>query len=1281
MSPRLALLCLSISAITLACQSPAGSHVATGGRTGASVQPAADLDLRTVAEKSNFTKTARYDEVVGLLDAMAKASPLARRAEMGKTVEGRSIPMLIVSDPPVATPEEAAEQSRKGKLVALLLANIHSGEVDGKEGLPILAREIITTKDHPLLKDYVLIFAPIFNADGNEKLGNHRPGQNAPAEVGVRENAKGLDLNRDFTKLESPEVRSLVRAFNAWDPHIFVDCHTTNGSYHRYVLTYEGPRNPAGNAKLIEYVRDTMMPAVTQTLSEKLNRKVFPYGDFNEDHTKWESFPAQARFATNYFGLRNRLAILSEGYAYASLEDRVLGTRDFVRACLEYAGTNKDTVKKTLAAADAATINAGRNPPMDEPRENNPNWLVTLRSKPKAAPAKVTALGFVEEKKDGKTINTGTPKDYEVELWTHFEPTLSVARPFAYLIPSDRAGIVENLQRHGIEVEELREDLELDGELLSITEATTAEREFQGHKLRNITTSDRAESRRFAAGTLVVRTAQKLGSLAVCLLEPAGEDSLATWNYFDDAVKAGADFPIMRVPHAATMLTARVRALPEDRPEQPKPITFEAAYERDELPGFSGNPTGGFQWLDDGEHYYQFRDGKLRKVNAKTGRAEVAFDPAPIAKALATLPTIGEKRAADLANGARFTMNAARTGAYFNVDNDLYFASVDGKVAKRLTSTPEAEELVSWSPNGEFLAFVRKFDLHVVDVKTATERALTTGGTENLRRGIADWVYEEEIYGRGAPRTYWWSPDSSRLAFLEIDNSMVRDWVITNDLNPTQVVEHYRYPRPGEPNPRARLGVVTAAGAGPFWADMSGYEIDNHLITAVSWWPDSSQVWCAVQNRIQSWADICAVGASGGAPNRLFRETTKAWVDTPPNPVFFKDGSFLFTSERSGYRHLYKYTRDGQLVSPLTGGNWEIRGTPTLDESGGHVYFNATKDNPIATSLYRTKLAAAGDEAAVERLTPDRGAHGVTISPKFNFITDSWSSRESPTKVVLRTMDGKIARVLDTNPVHALADYRFGKSEQFQVTLKDGFQCEASWVLPPDFDESRKYPVWFMTYAGPQAPSVSDSWGGGQVWDNVLASAGIIAFRADPKGASAKGAISAWPSYKQLGVTELSDIVEIMTWLRQKPWVDGSRIGMSGFSFGGYITAYAMTHSDVFAAGIAGGSVTDWREYDTLYTERFMSTPQDNPDGYDRTSVLKGAGNLKGRLMILHGLIDENVHAANSWKLARALQQAGKQFDMMFYPGNRHGVFGAQYQRFQFDFITKNLKPESALGK
>ncbi len=341
-----------------------------------------------------------------------------------------------------------------------------------------------------------------------------------------------------------------------------------------------------------------------------------------------------------------------------------------------------------------------------------------------------------------------------------------------------------------------------------------------------------------------------------------------------------------------------------------------------------------------------------------------------------------------------------------------------------------------------------------------------------------------------------------------------------------------------------------------------------------------------------------------------------------------------------------------------------------MDEKNGWVYFSGTRDSHIAENLYRVKLTGGKPR----RLTKTRGNHRVNTSPNGKYFIDTWSDSSTPTKVALYGTDRKIVRMLDTNPAYKREEYRFGEYEQFQIETSDGFLLEASLLKPPDFDSSKRYPVWFMTYGGPNAPTIRDSWSGGKARDNMLAQMGMLVFRCDPRSASGKGARSTWTAYKQLGVQELKDVEEAIEWLKKKPFVDGDRIGMSGHSYGGFLTAYAMTHSKLFVGGIAGAPVTDWHLYDTIYTERYMDTPQDNVEGYEKTSVVKAAKNLHGKLMIVHGAIDDNVHMENTFKLVNALQQADKEFDLMIYPKSRHGIDGTHYRRLTMDFIKNVLK-------
>jgi dipeptidyl-peptidase-4 len=1203
-----------------------------------------------VAEKSGYRATSHYQDVVDFCERLAKLAPNVRLAELGTSFEGRKLSLLILADPPVATPEEAR---KSGKLIVYAQGNIHAGEVDGKEALLMLARDLATAKDKPLLKDLILVFAPIFNADGNERFSKtNRPGQVGPEEgMGIRQNAQGLDLNRDFVKLESPEVRALVRFLNRWDPAVVIDTHTTDGSFHRYTITYEGPRSPAGDARIVRFVRDKMLPDVGRRLEKRGGYKSFFYGNFSPDHTRWETVPAIPRYGIHCIGMRNRIAILSESYSYAPYRERIFASRDFVRSILEYTAENKDKIRSLLSEA-------GRMPPGD---------TIALRQKavPVAGPTKL--LGFVEEMKNGKRVATQKPRDYDVQYMGGCEPTLSVSRPYAYLFPGSFTQVVENLQRHGIQLDELREDIELNVEAYRIEKVNRAERPFQKHHLVKVEAAVRKKTRRVSAGTILVRTAQPLGTLAAYLLEPQAEDGLCTWNFFDNRLKEGQDFPVLRLPHAMPITTARIPPLREERKPK-KPITFNEVYGSGPRPNLNGSPISVQAWLDDGEHFLQVRAGRLYKVEALTGRLQPFHDPVKMAQGLASLPTIGKGTARELARSTTFHMNSQRTGALFEYEDDLYYARFDGTQAVRLTKTPGKKELASFSPDGRLVAFVRDHNLYVVDLAPQTERALTTDGGGLVSNGKADWVYFEEVFDRHW-RAYWWSPDSKQIVFLRFDDKPVHQFTVIDQIPVHQRVEKTPYPNAGDPNPLVKLGIVSIGGGPVVWANLGEYSGTASLIIRAGWTPDSKNVYCYIQDRAQTWLDFCMVPRDGGKPKRLFRETTKAWVDDPGPPTFLKDSSFLLLSERTGWKHLYHFAKDGTLENAVTSGPWEVRTLHLYEEQTGWIYFSGTRESPIASNLYRVRL----DGSHLERLTTSAGNHRVKVSPKGNLFVDSHSSHASPTQVHLYRSDGSLGRTLDTNPVFALDEYLLGKLELMQIQTPDGFVLEGSLLKPADFDPEHRYPVWFMTYGGPHAPTVQDSWSRQRAHDEMLAHLGFLVFRCDPRSASGKGACSTWTAYRQLGVQELKDIETAVGWLTHYPFVDASRVGMSGHSYGGFLTAYALTHSKLFAAGIAGSPVTDWRNYDSIYTERYMNTPQENPKGYRITSVVQAARNLHGKLLLLHGMMDDNVHVQNSAQLLQALQRTDKDFAVMFFPRAHHGISGKYFQRLMVDFMRRTL--------
>lgn len=1256
--------------------------------------------LPTVAEASDFRATSRYDEVRAFLTELAQLTPRAVVVDIGKTHEGRDLPLVLIADPPAKTVKEAAAS---GKAIVLAIGNIHAGEVDAKEALLALARDIAVPEKQPLLKDVVLAILPIYNADGNERMGKDtRPGQEGPADgQGVRENAQGFDLNRDFVKLEAPETRALVKLMNELDPHLFIDGHTTNGSYHRYPITYSIAKHPGGDARIIEFSREKLIHAISKQIKEQAGFDTFWYGNFEDNQSKWADFGEGPRYSTNYVGMRNRLSLLTESYSYASYKTRVEAQVAMMRAAFDFVAANHAEIKKLIKDVDADTIKAGKLSSDDAGPEGLKT--VALTAKNTAWPDKMKALGFDESARDEKTGKFSTadgrpdqPKDVEVELWTKWEAGKTTTRPYAYVLPPGARKAVELLQRHGVKVEELREERQAELEVMMVG-ALSRSRPFQNHELVTVgSVEPKLETRMLAPGELIVRTSQKLGSLAAFLLEPQADDGFTAWNVFDEALNASNEFPVKRIVSATPLLTSPLPSL-VDEAKPPQRLTFERLWSEGEFkdsPGvnLAGNAVGGQTWLESEKedapatHWLWSSDGTTWKVEAATGKADRFADSTPMREALAKLPTINDDRAKGLANGWLGRATKARDASVFSHENDLYFATLDGKAARRLTATPDEERGATFSPDGRFLAYVKDFDLHVIDVETGTERALTADGTSesgDIRNGWASWVYFEEVFGRNW-KVFWWSPTSDRVAYLRSDESQVPRFPIVNSIPRDQTLEQERYPKVGMPNPRVTVWVASAAGGEPVECDLGDYT-PEFIVQRVGWFPDGQNLFVFVTNRTQTWADMLKFPASGGKGKKLLRLSTGAWVDEIQGPEFLEDGSFVLLTDATGRRHIERFGKDGKSKGLVTRGEWDVDEFKGFTREGGKetgVLFTGNKDGRVALNLYRAPLDAAKDdegkesaETPVVRLTSEPGNHAVNVSPDGSMFIDSWSSVKEPTRVALRrTSDGSIVRMLDTNPVRTRSEFKLSEIEMITIPTPDGVDLPASVMKPTDFDASKKYPVWFMTYAGPMAPTVFDSWGRRREWDQALAEEGVVIFRADPRSAL-KTPRLAWTAYKQLGVPELEDIKTMIGWLKQQPWVDGERIGMSGFSYGGFITAYSMVKTDLFAAGIAGGSPTDWRHYDTIYTERYMLTPQENLENYEITSVIKSAGDLKGRLMVLHGMMDDNVHAQNSWRLVKALQDANKPFEMMMYPESRHGVGGNHWRREEVEFIKRTLKP------
>lgn len=487
----------------------------------------------TRAEQTDYKATSRHEDVLAFIQALQKQSPLIRVEILAQSTEGRPIPLMIIGRPVPTSPQELRYDPR---LVVYIQANIHAGEVEGKEASLMLARDLLAAEKPPYLDRLIILIAPNFNPDGNEKISpQNRRNQLGPEEgVGLRTNGQNLDLNRDAMKLESPEMRGLVaNVLQRWDPWLLVDCHTTNGAYHEELVTYSWPLNPNGDLAILTYLRDKMLPSIKQTLEKKYKTLAIPYGDpvdFKDLDKGWRTFSHLPRYLTNYMGLRNRLAILDENYVYAPFKERVMACYHFLRAILDEVYNRTEEIKRLVTEADRKTIATGLNPTEKD--------LFAVEFDLKALPQPILIRGYEMEviPREGgfpQIKPTEKKRIYTVPYLADFVPKRTVRLPYAYLITVNDQEIINKLRQHGIIVERLTQPAQLEVEIFELKELKAAERPFQGHRLNTLKGEFRTESREFPAGTFLVTTAQPLGRLVAYLLEPESDDGLFVWNFFD----------------------------------------------------------------------------------------------------------------------------------------------------------------------------------------------------------------------------------------------------------------------------------------------------------------------------------------------------------------------------------------------------------------------------------------------------------------------------------------------------------------------------------------------------------------------------------------------------------------------------------------------------------------------------------------------------------------------------------------------------------------------------
>lgn len=596
--------------------------------------------------------------------------------------------------------------------------------------------------------------------------------------------------------------------------------------------------------------------------------------------------------------------------------------------------------------------------------------------------------------------------------------------------------------------------------------------------------------------------------------------------------------------------------------------------------------------------------------------------------------------------------------------------------AGRLTpasTAPGWQQFAKLSPDGTRVGFVRDNDLWVSDLATGRETRLTRDGSVTVINGTFDWVYEEELDLQDGWR---WSPDGRRIAFWRIDDGPVRDFVWMKDTGDaySQPIS-LRYPKAGAANPIARIGVVDAATGQTTWID-TGQDSSVYL-ARMEWAESPGELIVQRLNRHQNRLDVLMADAATGRVRPVFTETDSAWVDVDDDLSFIRGGrQFLWSSERDGYNHLYLYNRDGTVARQLTRGPWDVTTVFGVDERNGFVYFAATEQGPQQRHLYRVRLDGRG----MERLTREPGTHSILLSARTPYYLDSYSRAGAPPVITLHRTNGSAVRTLVDNAQvrERLSSLGLGQTEFFSFTNAGGTQLNGWMIKPANFDPAQRYPVLMYVYGGPGSQTVTDSWGGTRyLWHQLLAQKGYVVVSVDNRGTGGRGRDFKKQTYLRLGVREAADQIDAANWVARQTWADPQRIGLWGWSYGGYMTAFTLTQQNSpFRAGVSVAPVADWRLYDSIYTERFMRTPQENAEGYDAGSPLKHAAGLRARMLVVHGSGDDNVHFQNSVQLVDALQAAGKQFQFMMYPDRNHGIAAGRsvhLYTMMTDWITQNL--------
>ena len=603
----------------------------------------------------------------------------------------------------------------------------------------------------------------------------------------------------------------------------------------------------------------------------------------------------------------------------------------------------------------------------------------------------------------------------------------------------------------------------------------------------------------------------------------------------------------------------------------------------------------------------------------------------------------------------------------FTSSGQIYLFQVGGEDATVLAPTKHGVLDPKFTPDGKAIAFVYEHDLWIVPAAGGEERRLTRGGHELLLHGDLDWVYPEEL---GVRSGYHFSPDGRHIAFLEMDESPVPVYPISEQVSWQATVDLQRYPKPGDPNPKVRVGIVGVETGRTVWLDRVA-----EYIPRIDW-ADADTLAVQLLNRGQDELELVLADPHGRSRS-VFFERDDHWVDVTDDLSFLDDGRrFLWTSARSGLRHLYLYDREGKVLRQLTEGDFQVGSIAGIDESGGWVYYSANADNLLGSDLYRVKL----DGSAREHLTREKGTHSIDMSPSATGWIDRYSALDVgvvPRRTLHDLASGKTTEI---SRGRDLAEYGLVQPELVELEAPDGALVRVMLLKPDKIKRGKKRPMLVYVYGMAGVPTIRDARRGSGnrfLFHQFLVQQGYVVAHVDDRSSSIPGHKYAVLADHDVGPLAAKDAAVAVEYFRTLPYVDPDRLAVWGWSGGGFSTAYQLGHTDFYKVGIAGAPVTDWRLYDSIYTERFMGLPEDDPEAYERTSALGGAADVKGRLLLIHGTHDDNVHPQNTFKMMHELISNRKPFDLMMYPNKTHGITGSDHNvhlySMIFDYLERHL--------